>query len=373
MIYEALLHYDNDVVIKGNRCVTTPQELYQVLLFPDTKEIRISREFAEAFFTPSGLSDFVANVGTVNPGCTVTVDADTRDFNMRAIKALASYTSVEEVIFQLLAHPREMLDTIKLLCNNYTDTYTETLVANNKVAALQLQNSELIKKIEDKEADYQRLLEDKALVDSKLGMLVGRINYGYEKDIDPSQFLYIEGKSGYSRILYIKERSRVRYIDTLLYYLKEILLTLYGVPAREVVIGPYYAYGGIKLYPGFQPSFDLSYSQLYQSDIYMPGFQPSVMNDILKNPSNVEYLIVLDRGGFDIPHVVGEDVEYIYTMSDLADNYDEIDPLRIISYSHTTQYIPYIKDFMEKSVEDRMKLYSSTEIMKYLIGLLEHR
>lgn len=373
MIYEALLTYDNSVVIRGNRCITTPQDLYQVLLQRDTAEIRISKDFAEAFFTPSGLSDFVQNAHTVNPYCTITVDADMRDFNMKAIKALSSYNSIEEVIFQLQAHPKEMLDVIKLLCTSYTDTYTETLIANNKVAALHLQNSELIKKLEDKQDDCQRLLNDKLAVEAQLGMLVGRINYAYDKDIDPSQFTKIEGKSRYTRILYIKERTRVRYVDTLIYYLKEILKTLYGVPAREVVIAPYYAYGGIKLYPGLTPSFDLSYSQLYQADIYMPGFQPSVMADILKNPSNVEYLIVLDRCGFEMPHILGPEVEYIYTMSDLKDNFDDIDLHRIISYSHYSQFIPYIKGFDEMSIEDRMKSYSSMRIMKFLIELLEHR
>ena len=148
MIYEALLNYDNDVVIKGNRYITTPQELYQALVYKDTSEIRMHRDFAETFFTPSGLSDFVQNAQTVNPHCTIVVDADVRDFRLRAIKALESYTSIEEVIFQLQAHPREMMEVIKILCENYTDTYSETLVANNKVSALQLQNSELIRKLE---------------------------------------------------------------------------------------------------------------------------------------------------------------------------------------------------------------------------------
>lgn len=373
MIYEALLNYDNDVVIKGNRCITTPQELYQALVYKDTSEIRMHRDFAEAFFTPSGLSDFVQNAQTVNPFCTIVVDADVRDFRLRAIKALDSYTSVEEVIFQLQAHPKEMMEVIKILCGNYMDTYSETLVANNKVSALQLQNSELLRKLSDAKEDNQRILRDKSMVEAQLGMLVGRINYSYEKDIDPSQFIQIEGKSRFTRILYIKERTRVRYVDTLLYYLKEILKTLYGVPAREVVIGPYYSYDGIKLYPGLQPSFDLSYSQLYQSDIYMPGFQTGVMSDILKNPSNVEYLIVLDRCGFEVPHILGDGVEYVYTMSDLEDNFDRLDPRRIISYSRNTLYIPHIEGFNDLSVEDRMVRYSSTKIIKHLIELLEHR
>lgn len=373
MIYEARLTYDNDVVIQGNRCITTPQELYQVVLYKDTSEIHISEEFANAFFTPSGLSDFVENASLVNPSCIVRVDVDTRDFNMKAIKALAAYSSPEELMFQIQAHPKEMMAVIKNLCDNYTNTYSETLVANNKVSSLQLQNTELLKKLEDKTTDYERLLEDKSLVEARLGTLVGRINYSYEKDIDPTQFLQIEGANHYTKILYIKERTRVRYVGTLIYYLKEILKTLYNVPAREVVIAPYYAYGGIKLYKDLQPSYDLSYTQLYSSDIYMPGFQPGIMGDILKNPSNVEYLIVLDRCGFDVPHILGDKVEYVYTMSCLDDNYDNVIQQRIISYSHKTQYIPHIANFLELSIEDRLSKYSSMNVLKVLIELLERR
>ena len=93
----------------------------------------------------------------------------------------------------------------------------------------------------------------------------------------------------------------------------------------------------------------------------------------MKNPSNVEYLIVLDRCGFEVPHILGDGVEYVYTMSDLEDNFDRLDPRRIISYSHSTLYIPHIEGFNELSVEDRMVRYSSMKIIKHLIELLEHR
>lgn len=371
MIYEASLNYDNAVVIKGNGVINTTQDLYTAIISKDITELIIHRDFAEAFFTPSGLSDLKNNIERINPRCTVTIDAETADFNTRAIKALSSYTSIEEVIYQLQAHPKEMMKVIQLLCSNYIHTYTETLVANNKVSSLQLQNSELRRKLHDTEDDFLRLLREKATVDAKLGTLVGRINYSYEKDIDATQFLQIEEKSRYSKILYIKERTRVRYVDTLLYYLQEILKTLYSMPARVVVIGPYYSYGGIALYPGLQPSYDLSYVQLFSSDIYMPGFQPSVMGDILKNPSNVDYLIILDRGGFDVPHIVSQGVEYLYTMSDLVDNYGDIDLHRIISYSHDTLYIPHIERFSLLSTEDKMRKYSSMQIMHHLVELLE--
>lgn len=373
MIYEASLQNDNDVIIKGNRCITTPIELYQALPYKDTTGIIIHRDFADKYFTASGLADLISQAKTINPYCEVTVDADVHDFHMTAVREIARYTKASDVIYQLEAHPREMMSTLRMLCKAYTSTYSETLVANNKVSSLQLQVTELQRKLRETEEAHHDLLMAKQLVEAKLGMLVGRINYSYEKDIDPSQFIQIEGKSRYTKILYIKERVRVRYVDTMVRYLKEILRILYGVPVREVVIAPYYAYEGAQMYPHLEPSYDLTYAKVYKSDIYMPGFQPSVMEDILRNPSNVEFLIVLDRGGMGFTHIIGDDVEYVYTMSDPVDNYDDLPPSRIISYFHDTLHIPYIEDFDRLSSEMKMQKYSSMHVIKFLIDLLERR
>ena len=373
MIYEALLENDNDVIIRGNRCILTPTELYQALILKDTSEIILHKDFANKYFTPSGLADLVRQAKTVNPHIKMTVEAGMRDFEMDMVRQLYHYPAVDDLIYMLEARPGEMMALIRKLCENYMSTYTETLVANNKVSALQLQNTELQRLLADKESDYKSVVSDKALVEAKLGQLVGRINYSYDKDIDPSQFIQIEGRSRYSKILYIKERVRVRYVDTLIYYLKEILRRLYEVPVREVVIAPYYAYEGAQMYPHCEPSFDLSYTKLYKSDIYMPGFQPKTMEGILKNPSNVEYLIVLDRCGMGVPHIIGDDVEYVYTMSDPADNYDDLPASRIISYFHETLHIPHIEGFDDLSNEDKVMRYSNMQITKFLIGLLEKR
>lgn len=373
MIYVASLEQVNDTIIQGRRCITSIQELYRALAHRDTTGIVIEKDFAEAFFTQSGLHAFVTNACDVNPRCDITVKADVQDFKVKAVNALSKVTSTDELVYQLQARPAEMLGVIHTLCANYNNTYSETLAANNKVASLQLQNAELLQRLEEADDKHSQLLHDRMTLEAKLSTLVGRINYSYEKQLDPEHFITISGKSQYTRILYIKEVTRVRFIDTLVYYIKEILKTLYGVPAREVVIAPYYAYGGACMYPTLQPSFDLSYAQLYSSDIYMPGLQPNVMADILQNPSNIEYLIILDRAGFDTPHVAGKDVEYVYTMSALKDNIDNVPEGRIISYSGDSLHIPYIKGFDELSMEDKMVRYSSFEVVKYLIGLLERR
>lgn len=97
------------------------------------------------------------------------------------------------------------------------------------------------------------------------------------------------------------------------------------------------------------------------------------MADILRNPPNVGYLIVLGWCGLEVSHITGGEVEYAYTMSDLDNNYGRTDARRIILYSYSFLYTPYIEGFEGLSMEDRMVRYSPTKIVKHLIELLEHR
>ena len=67
----------------------------------------------------------------------------------------------------------------------------------------------------------------------------------------------ILSKNNYDKVIYIKEITRVQYIDTLVYYLKEILRVLYSMPTRLVVIESYYGSGCPRLYPKLTPHYAL--------------------------------------------------------------------------------------------------------------------
>ena len=49
----------------------------------------------------------------------------------------------------------------------------------------------------------------------------------------------------------------------------------------------------------------------------------------------------------------------------------DIDKDKLISYDDSTMYIPYIENFDELSPEDKIKKYSSMNVTKQLINLLE--
>lgn len=372
MIYVASLKIDNDEIIKGNRCVTSPKELYECITEKDTTEIRILKEFFDEFFTPSGLADFIKNVNMLNSSIHIVTDFKWEKSEEVAVRQIRSLATVEEFIFALESQPKDTIDLLHMLCDSYLDVYNETLSANNKVSSLHMQNSRLIKEIEEAAVTNNRLMEDKLKAETKLHQLVSRINFSYGKNIDENTMFQIDG-CRYDKVLYIKEITRVHYTDTFIYYLQEILKTLYGVPARILVIEPYYAYDRLRLYHGLKPHWNLRYQDVYESDIFMAGFQPKLARDIMQNSSAYNYLIILDRGGVKDPHIVNDKVEVLWTVSDMKDAPKGLDPTRIITYSGNHLIIDYVKDFDKLSAEAKISAYSSMPIMKEVIELIERR
>ena len=148
MIYVASLKVDNDEIIKGNRCVTSPKELYVCITERDTTEIRILREFYDEYFTPSGLSDFINNVKGLNPAIHIVTDFKWEKSIETAVKQLRHTYTVEEMIYALESAPRDTMSLIHKLCDSYLNVYNETLSANNRVSSMHMQNSRLIKQLE---------------------------------------------------------------------------------------------------------------------------------------------------------------------------------------------------------------------------------
>ena len=145
------------------------------------------------------------------------------------------------------------------------------------------------------------------------------------------------------------------------------------MPTRILVIESYYADGKISQYPNLVPHHNLIERDVIKGDILMLCMQPNIMQDILKNASNISILIVLDRAGYSVPHISGDNVEVIYTASDINDVPVDVPRGRVISYKEDTLFIKYIKDFESMDMSSRISAYSSMELVKSLIELLERK
>ena len=51
MKYVALDKVDNDILIRGDLCITNLKELYTALIDKDTEEVELRKSFTDKFFT----------------------------------------------------------------------------------------------------------------------------------------------------------------------------------------------------------------------------------------------------------------------------------------------------------------------------------
>ncbi len=374
MIYVCSLEINNDDIISGKEVITSLSGLYIALANSNCKELEIKKDFANKFFTPSGIDSFIKEAKRLNKFIRINTEEKYDVYFDSRVEQLRKKKTVDEIIEYILRNKNEAVNLIQYLCDHYTNIYSETLVANNKLGIMHLQISEAYNKLEN--AERARYLTQELMNETrvKLDTLVSRINYTYEKDVNETKLLGVNlDTRKYRKILYIKEVTRVKYTDTFVYYLQEILKTLYSVPARLVIIESAYSYSKADLYPNCVKHTELTYHDVYNSNIFMSGFHPNIMESILQNPSNIDYLIVLDRSGWGKCYITGESVEVVYTVSDLKDVKVFIPTDRILSYSNQTLHIPHIKDFDNLAMEEKISKYSSLDSMKSIIDLIERK
>ena len=370
MTYVCVTEVSNEILIHGDECVINLEDLYCALADPECTEVRLTKEFVDKFFTYTALCDFVENCASVAPNAAIIVEGTEYSDMPGAVKSLSRYKSVEEFNYALSYNPTKTIATIQDLCKYYSETRDEATVAASKLSSAVMQLEQAIREKDEVLTDYDKLLSTYNETVAKFEALVNRVNFRYEKTINPDEMFLVRDNK-FKRILYIKEITRVHYVDTLLHYLRETLMTLYNVPARSLVIEPYYSYGRESMYPDYKPHWNLTYQDVYSGNILMAGFQPKLMKDIMLNSNHVHYLIILDRGGYMTPHVEGSNVSVLYTASDLKDVPESIDRSKVISYSEDSLYIPYVDGFEELSPEEKVQKYSSMSVTQALIDVLE--
>lgn len=371
MTYVCSLNSNNAALIAGKSVLNSLEELYVAIKDSEARLIEIEDDFAEKFFTSRALDIFIKEAKKINRFVEIKVSQTKLPSIERSLLKLKSMKTKEEFVSYIL-QDNEAIPLIHSLCTSYDGEQTEALKASAKLNTMNLEHAALIRNLDQSKANYAILQELHEIAITKLDTLVSRINYKYGKDVDEAKMLGFEvDYRKYHKVLYVKEITRITYTDTLLYYLQEILRTLYGVPTRFVVIEPPYAYERSYLYKRCVPHIKLSYEDVYKSDIFMAGYQANLMEDIMRNPSNIKFLIILDRSGWAKPYVTGDGVECIYTASDINDIKGSLPLTRVLSYNKETLNIPFIKNFDKLSMEQQIGKYSSMPSMQAIIELME--
>lgn len=371
MIYLASL--DEGIEDKLNRYVIlhTREEVANVVIdCTHANTVIFRNDFISKYYTPSGFEEFISSTRRVNPNIIIKLDEDlsVTQFDEMTQKINRTRT-LEELMTLISYYPNEVYDTIKKITSHIEDHKEQFLGYSAQISELQNRNVSLM----EEAMELQRQLELQQLTDesikSRLNILISRINYQYGINYNADKTFVVD-KNSYDKIIYIKEITRVQYIDTFIYFLREILKVIYGMPTRTVVIESYFADAKVALYNDLKPHYELTHEDVLSGNILMLGMQPKIMTDVLKNASNISFLIVLDRAGYSEPHITGDNVEYLFTASDIKDVPDEINKSRVISYDENGLSIPYIDRFDELDMTNKMALYSSFPITKSIVDLL---
>ena len=120
--------------VEGYYIIKTKEELDKVIV--NTKQnnkVIIRRDFAQEYFTPSGLMKFKKNAEYINRNIIIELDEHsdilTEDkFKKKVVKA----TSIEELISLAVTYPKEFMDTIKSMSADDSARRNELLAASNK-------------------------------------------------------------------------------------------------------------------------------------------------------------------------------------------------------------------------------------------------
>lgn len=372
MRYICTKEFNSEHTLNGYTCITEIEELHRAIVDRNATEITFEDSFVDTFYTPSSFEELVNEISKVNPSLQLKFETPERIIMPAQVKRLTKIDTADELFLMLNSQPEKVLDIIKFLGRKYLEVNEETLIANSKLASMQLKVSSLNKQVREYEEQIDKLVRTELHSSTRLEVLVNRINNKYNGNINPDEMFDVVGNS-FDKVLYLKEITRLRFTDTLVYYLQEILRSLYSMKCRLVVMEPFNAHDKYVEYPNLVPTWSCSKLDIVSSDIFMASIQSLTMSDILKNASNIKYLIILDRTGDTKVHVTGSNVEPLYMLSSYEDKslYPQIPEDRIISYSADSLNIPYIPEFDEMPSEKKMGVYSSLPIMKTLIEMLE--
>lgn len=372
MKYICVKDFNSEYALNGFTCITELEELFRAIVDRNATELTFEDSFIDKYYTPSSFEELVREISKINPLIQLKFETPERIIMPSQVKRLTKINSADELFVLLNKQPEKVMDIIRFLGRNYLEVNDETLAANSKLASMQLKISSLTKQSNEQAEQINNLRRAQLNSETKLSVLVNRINNKYNGNINPDEMFEVESNS-FDKVLYLKEISRLRFTDTLIYYLQEILRSIYGMKCRLVVMEPFGAHDKNVEYPNLVPTWECSKMDIISSDIFMAGVQNLTLSDILKNASNVKYLIILDRLGDTKVHVSGPNVEPLFLLSTYEDRdiYLGIPEDRIISYSNETMNIPYIPEFDAMPSEKKMGIYSSLPITKILIEMLE--
>ena len=359
---------DIDLPQTVNEILRFKPKLNIVLLGEDIRfNIAGTYTIAEKWDIPTHVSNLISTLHNMEKSISTDKNENIyRDFMLNSFNS-------ENMIFYILSNPNASMDFIRTLLAEYKKSNIDSWALSNKAAALELENVSLNDDLLNEKEKYKSVIKRYNRLKFRHDELIRKINFQYNVPFEE------KGNEGfkpavvsYDKILYIKEISAVKYTQTMIYYLQNIMNTVSNKHTRCVVIERPGAYCLEPLYENFVPHHSLTHGDLKNSDLLMIGYQKDIMLSVLQNTAQNGYLIIWDRTGNDSIYVKNTKVRVLYTMSDLKDNeHFKYPKSNILSYDKSVKNIKYIKNFDKMDIQEKLKAYSSQSVINELIRTLE--
>lgn len=347
--------------------ITNLKELFEVVIRNrELNTLTFSNDFIKTYFNGVLFQKFVDEVHRVNP--TLKIYNNVKPLAIK-MDELFNDMNKDALDLQLHFNTDDFIATIEELITVYKQTQRDNSNSASLISSLSSSLHTLgedLNNMKEEKDHAMFLVED---INSKLNLLIDRINYSHGYFIDKNK-MFMEEQHEFNTVLYFKEISKVQYTDTFIKALKQNLMSKYEIPVRVVVIEPFYATSKVKMYPELKLYSNLTEEDAIKSDILMLGYQPRIFRTILNNTNKFGTLIILDRALYEYPHLVADDVQYFYLASDGDDISEEVPMSRRITYSGNTLNIPLIKNYDSLSAIDKFHQYSSIPIMKSITNLV---
>ena len=220
-------------------------------------------------------------------------------------------------------------------------------------------------KLKIQELDYEKLLEQKTVIENKYDTLCKKI---YANNSIPVSILEPAELPENMSAIYFKEISKVPYFDTFVEMLQKRLKTSGNEVSIHIFL-PNYAELQAKLYPNYVNTKNITTFDIAVRNTVTVGYDRSILTAIIAQ-SVYKTIIIVDKTGMNFD-IINGNIKKFGIVADLVDNVENIDQEYLISNHTSVMTIPTINNYENGSITTRFAEYNKLPIMDTMLKRLE--
>lgn len=375
------------MIYKASVGLTTEDELNNAVI-PDKKildsvvtrskeftKVILMKDFIDKYFSMLTLERYIEQVNLLNKNVVIEVDDKYHRIKTSNIYEKLKYvSSIEDFLELVMARTDEVVDAVNTLAKVYVDGQNNSLQISRQYATLVDTVGKLEEIIKEKDEDINSLVKSNNIWEQKITTLLNIINGRHNFSMSP-EYLVTTRLTEFPKVIYFKEVTHTKYLGSMIHYLKKILDVNLNIKTRVLVLEPISAATTRYKYPELTICSELTLKQAATEDILMIGYYPDLFNNIMRNPSKADLLIILDRTMVEEVFLADSVVtDYIFC----SNNSDYLEPYDIGVGNYVTienniedKNIEYIKDFSKLSQDARLTKYSETAIIRRVLSIVK--